>query len=67
MNRFDHLEERILRHIHNKGTPLTTSEIACALEEHIIMVQTALGCLNRERKVVRINWDGMHYWMEKGA
>jgi len=67
MNCYDGLEKKIMRHLQSKGKPLTSSEIACALDEHPIVVHTALACLNRERRVVCINWYGLHYWVEKGV
>jgi len=62
---YQQLEDRILAYLKAKGKPLTTSEIASGINEsgNVLMVHTALGCLNRERRVLRVNWDGFPYWV----
>jgi|GEM_PF-5269393 len=62
---YQQLEDRILSYLLAKNKPLTTSEIASGISEsgNVLMVHTALGCLNREKRVLRVNWDGFPYWV----
>lgn len=63
------LEDRILAYLHEKGRPLTASDIASGINENenIIMVMTALGCMQRSGEVVKVSYNGLPHWMEKGA
>lgn len=63
------LEDRILAYLHRRGVPLTSSDIASGIDENgnIIMVHTALGCMQKAGEVVQVSYNGMPHWMEKGA